>query len=106
MDLKQIQEKTVTISKRFPNGYSKENRLVDLVEEVGELAQAMLIVDKLKTTNDPTKQKTVHDIADALADVLYNLLLLADDYGVDLDQEYQDMIWRLEKRLDEGEFKR
>ena len=64
----------------------------------------MLIVEKVKMTNDPSKRRTVEDIADALCDVLYAVVLLARDYDLDLLTEYEHMLERLEKRLDSGEF--
>ena len=85
---------------------SKEERFMDLVEEVGELAQAMLIVDRRKLTSDPKKQKTSEDIADALCVVLFDLILLADDYELDLEQEYRQTLKRMRERLEEGEFDR
>lgn len=86
------------------NKYDKRSRLIDLVEEVGELAQAIHIVEGFKRTNDPTKAKTTEDVADALADILYELVLLAHEYDLDLVEEYQKMLLRLENRLKAGEF--
>lgn len=102
--LKNLVEKTIEISDGFPKQMDRRDRMIDLMEEVGELAQAMLIVDKRKTTKDPTKQRTVHDIGDSLSDVLFNMILLARDYDIDLGKEYMEMLDRLRERLDEGEF--
>lgn len=86
------------------NTYDKRSRLIDLVEEVGELAQAVHIVEGFKCTSDPKKNKTKSDVADALADIFYELILLAQDYELDLAKEYQEMLSRLEHRLETGEF--
>lgn len=97
-------QQTKKIAKQFPHQYTKQDRLLDAVEEMGELAQALLIVEKIKTTNDPIKQRTVDDIADALCDVLFNLILLADDYAIDYPTKYQQMLAQLQQRLKQGEF--
>ena len=102
--LLELVERTKKVSSGFPNKYDKRSRLIDLVEEVGELAQAVHIVEGFKKTNDPAKTKTKVDVADAICDILYELVLLADDYSIDLEMEYVEMLGRLEKRIKEGEF--
>lgn len=95
---------TRKLDKLFKKRFDKRDRVLDLVEEVGELVQAMQIVEKRKLTNDPQKQKTKEDIADGLADVMYDLILLADKYEIDLGNEYLEMLESLNKRLRKGEF--
>lgn len=97
-------KKTHELNDSFSHQMSKQDRMIDLVEEVGELAQAMLIVDKRKKTNDPSKQKTKADIADALCDVFYDLIMLSKNYDIDLPSEYTSMLARLKARVDGGEF--
>lgn len=102
--MKKLIQRTVGISKTFPTQYDKRDYMIDLAEEVGELAQAVLIVEKRKITNDPAKKRTVEDIADGLCDVMYDVIMLAERYGIELDEEYEEMLSRLEKRLEGGEF--
>ncbi len=102
--MRELIEKTLRLARRFPKRYTKQERLLDVMEEAGELAQAVLIVERIKTTNDPLKQRTVEDIADAISDILFALIHVADDYGRDLIEDYAEMLVRLEKRLDKGEF--
>ncbi len=107
MDFKQVIEQTERIGRAFEKRsrkFTKQERMLDLVEEVGELAQAMLIVDKRKLTEDPKKRKTRADIADALGDIMFDLILLAKDYEIDLASEYTNTLNHLSERLDEGEF--
>lgn len=104
MDMNDLITKTKKTSLRFPVQYDRNEIFMDMMEEAGELAQAMLITSKRKTTNDSSKQKTVEDIADALCDTLYNIFLLADAYHLDLPREYEQMLARLNVRLDNGEF--
>ena len=48
---KLLVEESAKESQRF----DKRDRMIDLTEEVGELAQAILIVEKRKITSDPKK---------------------------------------------------
>ena len=104
MDFGKLIKDTSELNKKFTKKFDKRDRMLDLVEEVGELAQAMMIVDRRKFTNDPQKKRTKADIADALGDVLYDLILLAEDYEIDLEQEYSEMLDRLKDRVKKGEF--
>lgn len=68
--------------------------MVDLAEEVGELARAVLIREGRKKPKPGERA----DVEDAICDVLFNLLLLADRYGVDLDKAYPAMLQRFHVR--------
>ena len=107
LELEKLVEKTREVAREFEKkgqGYGKQERFMDLVEEVGELAQAMLIVDGAKVTNDPAKTRTKKHIADALSDILFDLVLLADNYEIDLFGDYERMLEELKGRLESGEF--
>lgn len=104
MDLKQLQQKTVEIHHRFPKEFSKEELMLDLVEEVGELAQALLIVEKKKFTNDPAKRRTVEDVANALGDIMFDLLVMAQEYHLDMNEEYLKVLEEIGGRIKQGEF--
>ena len=97
--MKKIIKKTLNVSKKFPKEMGKEARFVDLVEEVGELANAILITEGHKS-----RKCARAEVADSLADILYNLIVLADLYGVDLENETEVMLKRLEKRIKKKEF--
>jgi NTP pyrophosphatase (non-canonical NTP hydrolase) len=109
MDTQQIVEKTRKVHALFEAKgatYNKKERVLDLVEEVGELAQAVLVVEGPKQTTVPSKQKTRADIIDALADILFALLRLADDYDADLFMEYMQVMDQIKARIEQGEFDR
>jgi len=95
--------KTVEVNGRFKAEFSDRDRILSLVSEVGELADAVLEYDggKEKGTRSP---KGKGEIADALADIFYNLVLVAQHYGVDLTEEYKRVLKDVEKRLKTGEF--
>ena len=104
MNLKDLTQKSKKISQMFPKKFQWGNkeRLIDLVEEVGELANAILVEEKNKPKRVLHKGNS---IADALCDILFDLLLLADYYRIDLGKEYVEMLKRLKRRIKRGEFK-
>jgi len=104
--MKKLIDKTRGVAEKFPRTMGVEERFIDLVEEVGELAQAVLITRGKKYTKNPAKQRTVEDVADALCDVLFNLIVLADEYDLNLEEEYLAMLTRLQKRIEAKEFER
>ena len=76
---------------------------MSLVSEVGELAEAILEYDggKEKGTRNP---KGLEEIADALADIQYNLIILAQHYKIDLPKKYQEVLEEVNTRFAKGEF--
>lgn len=94
-------EKTKKIRRKFPRRWDKKARFIVLVEEIGEIANALMVEEG----NKP--RKALHrgnDLVDALSDTLFDLILLAAEYGIDLEKEYLAMLERLEKRIAKGEF--
>lgn len=105
MNTKQLNELAAKVSKAFPNQkYGKFERLADIVEELGELSAAMVVVEGIKKSNNPDVQYTREDVKDALADTLFALNDLANQYEVDLFLEYEQVLNKFIKRIEEGEF--
>jgi len=67
-----------------------EVRCLDLAEEVGELARAVLAAEGHKGTTAP-----VEEVAEALCGVLVDVFALADHYHVELDELYPHLLARL-----------
>lgn len=82
---------TATVLSAFPS-WSPTVRCVDLTEEVGELARAILGTEGHKHTGDE------EPIALALCGVLFDIFALAEHYGVDLDTEYGEQVVQLAAR--------
>ncbi|MBL7159724.1 hypothetical protein ISS85_04565 [Candidatus Microgenomates bacterium] len=97
--MKKLINEVLKVNKKFPQAMSKEGRFIDLVEEVGELANAILVTEKHKS-----KKCMRAEIADSFADILYDLIVLADLYELDLEEEIKAMLKRLEKRIKKKEF--
>jgi NTP pyrophosphatase (non-canonical NTP hydrolase) len=103
VDFKEARDRTLEVVSRIEELTGKkwgpEARFIDLVEEVGELANAILVKENIKT-----RKKRSSDLADSIADVLYNLILLAHLYGFELDKIYEEMLDELKKRVENKEF--
>ncbi len=67
-----------------------EVRCLDLAEEVGELARAVLVTEGRKGSAAPAEE-----VAEALCGVLVDVFALADHYHVDLDELYPHLLTRL-----------
>lgn len=71
--------------------FSELTNLAQLVEEVGELARVM----SRHYGDQSFKPGETHDLADELADVLFVLVCIANQTGVNLNQAFQQ---NLEKK--------
>ncbi|GAI26667.1 unnamed protein product, partial [marine sediment metagenome] len=50
------------------------------------------------------KKRAKADLADSIVDILFDLILLADIYKIDIDKEYFKMIENIVQRQKEKEF--
>lgn len=88
------------MEKRYPEvKWEPEIFFLDLVEEIGELSNAILCVRRHKF---PHRQKS--ELEDAFFDVLFDLFLLASKMKIDLEKEWKKGIHSFKKRLESGEF--
>ena len=104
MKFRDLVEKTLEIGGQFPKKYDVRDHFMDLVEEVGELAQAMQISSGRKLTRDPAKRRDRGDVVDAVCDILFELIRLADKLNIDLEKEYPEVLEHIKGRIDRGEF--
>lgn len=87
------------VSKMPPPKWGIYQRFNDLVEEVGELANAIQVKEKWKTKN---REKS--ELVDSVCDVLFSIVLVADHYQIDLDKEYPKVLKEIDDRRKSGEF--
>lgn len=100
MSLKEMTKITQEVVSKFDNpNWSPETWALDLVEEVGELCNAILIRQGHKHV-----KRARADLANSLCDILFDLLMLSAVYNMDLEEEYQQMIVELEERMKHKEF--
>ncbi len=67
-----------------------EVRCLDLAEEVGELARAVLVAEQHKST--ARQEPMSEDVGEALCGVLVDVFALADHYRVGLDELYPKLL--------------
>ena len=101
--MRQLQRQAGEFAEHFSTAKKAEAQFIDLVEEVGELAQIVLSLEGLKKSRN--KAFTKADLEHEMADILFDLFLIANHYNVDLEDAYSAMIKKLKKRVQEGEFK-
>ena len=83
--------RTALVLTAFPS-WSAEVRCLDLTEEVGELARAVLVAEGRISTD------LEEPVAQALCGVLFDVFALAEQYQVDLDVQYGDQLAQLAAR--------
>jgi NTP pyrophosphatase (non-canonical NTP hydrolase) len=87
MDIKKLQEIAAEIRKSMDKKFGKrfngpKELMVDLMEEVGELASSI-------SRKEIRGEEPKHSIESELADVLLTIFWLANYYGVELDREFE-----------------
>lgn len=99
--LNDLMIETTNVVSKMPNPkpWHIHARMVELMEEVGELANAIQTTEGYKTKN---RQKS--EIVDSVCDVLFELLNIAAYYKVDLDKEYPKVLKYIDNRRKSGEF--
>jgi len=100
MNLNQAVKKTQNVVDKMPGDrWGIYQRFNDLVEEVGELANAIQVKEGWKTKN---RQKA--DLVDSVCDVLYSVFAIAALYNVDLEKEYPKVLKHIDSRRKNGDF--
>lgn len=99
--LNQLKLETSKVAKNMPNlkPWTIHNRLAELIEEVGELSNAIQTDEGFKSKN---RKKS--DVTDSVCDVLFEILLIADYYKIDLDKSYPEVLEQIDDRRKSGEF--
>lgn len=96
MELKEAQARVDAWISQFEEGYwPPMANLARLIEEVGELAREMnhRFGPKTKKPGEPEQ-----DLALELADVLFVLLVIANEQGIDLDQALERVLQKYKTR--------
>ena len=96
MELKEAQERVDAWISQFEEGYWPPlTNLARLIEEVGELAREMnhRFGHKTKRADEPDQ-----DLAIELADVLFVLLVIANEQGIELDGALEQVLEKYRAR--------
>lgn len=79
--------------------WKAHNNFAAMVEEVGELANAIQVKEGFKS-----KKRKKAEIVDSICDILYELFRIAKWYKIDLDKGYPLVLKQIDKRRLNGEF--
>ncbi|MBW2978329.1 MazG-like family protein [Candidatus Woesearchaeota archaeon] len=75
-----------------------EFRMLDIVSETGEVAKEIL-----KMTDYGRKEEEYNDkIEGEVGDLLFSLMCLANNYGIDVEKATSSVLEKYEKRLKKG----
>lgn len=99
--LNELKIKTHEIASQMPNNkeWDVHHRFVELVEEVGELANAIQTEEGYKSS-----KRKKSDVTNSVCDILFEILLIADHYNIDLDKEYPAVLQEIDMRRKNGDF--
>lgn len=100
-DLRTLQERAKEIANRYAelnkrqghNPWGPKDRMMGFVTDVGELNELVMAKEGMRQIDD-ADAKLAHE----LSDCLWSILVLADQYGVDLEKEFLQTMDELEQR--------
>jgi NTP pyrophosphatase (non-canonical NTP hydrolase) len=96
MEIRDAQRKVDEWISQFEEGYWPHlTNLARLIEEVGELARELnhRFGSKVKKPEEPKKE-----LALELADILFVLIVIANEQGIDLDEALQSVLAKYRER--------
>jgi NTP pyrophosphatase (non-canonical NTP hydrolase) len=98
--LNQYKKETKAVAEKINNeNWTIHTRFVELVEEVGELANAIQTEEGFKS-----KKRKKSDVTNSVCDILFEIMMIADHYNIDLDKEYPAVLEEIDERNKNGDF--
>ena len=96
MDLNTLQKKVDDWIKKYGIRYFDElTNMAQLTEEVGEVAR---IISRTYGEQSIKKNEELNDLGEELADVLFVLLCLANQTGIDLEKSFEKKLKKKSQR--------
>ena len=96
MDLNTLQKKVDDWIKKYGVRYFDElTNMAQLTEEVGEVAR---IISRTYGEQSIKKNEELNDLGEELADVLFVLLCLANQTGIDLEKSFENKLKKKSQR--------
>ena len=96
MDLNILQKKVDDWIKKYGVRYFDElTNMAQLSEEVGEVAR---IISRVYGEQSIKKDEKINDLGEELADVLFVLICLANQTGIDLEKSFEEKLEKKSKR--------
>lgn len=98
--LKQNQKEVAELVKKFSFNWSAYVQYIHLVEEMGELGEALTVKQGDRRAGSGEKALADHgDVEEEIGDVLFSLIDLANRYNLSLDKIMEDTYKRYQKKL-------
>ena len=96
MELNILQKKVDDWIKKYGVRYFNElTNMAQLTEEVGEVAR---IISRVYGEQSSKKNEKINDLGEELADVLFVLICLANQTGIDLEKAFDEKLKKKTKR--------
>ena len=96
MELNILQKKVDDWIKKYGVRYFNElTNMAQLTEEVGEVAR---IISRIYDEKSSKKNEKINDFGEELADVLFVLICLANQTGIDLEKAFEEKLNKKTKR--------
>ena len=96
MDLNILQKKVDDWINKYGVRYFNElTNMAQLTEEVGEVAR---IISRVYGEQSIKKGEEINDLGEELADVLFVLVCIANQTGVDLEKSFEEKLEKKSKR--------
>ena len=96
MELNTLQKKVDDWIKKYGVRYFNElTNMAQLTEEVGEVAR---IISRAYGEQSSKKNEKINDLGEELADVLFVLICLANQTGIDLEKAFDKKLKKKTKR--------
>jgi len=98
--LEQYQKEVAELVKQFNFNWSTYVQFIHLVEEVGELGEALTVKEGDRQAGSGEKAQADHgDNEEEFGDVLFTLMELANKYNISLSKMMEDTFKRYEVKL-------
>jgi NTP pyrophosphatase (non-canonical NTP hydrolase) len=105
MDFQEVINKAIEVKKKYEKFekrkwgkvWGKEQILQGFVTDVGDLTR--IVMEKEGWRKSPVSGKLGHE----LADCLWDIIVLADKYKVNLEKEFEDSMKEVESKIDKDE---
>lgn len=98
--LEQYQKEVVELVKKFNFNWSKYVQYIHLVEEIGELGEAITVKEGDRKAGSGEKAQADHgDIEEEFGDILFTLMGLSNKYNISLSKVMEDTFKRYEIKL-------
>lgn len=99
--LEEYQKEVANIVKRFEFDWSSYIQYIHLVEEVGELGEALTVKEGDRQNGSGEKGQADHgNIEEEFGDVLFTLMELANKYNISLSDVMKDTLNRYQRKLE------